>query len=175
MPDPGSHEFHVEMHVPALPERATADIVFPAWAPGSYLVRDFVRHVYGLTITDDRGYPLPHERLDKQRWRVSSGGHAFRVRYRVFAFEQSVRTSFLDRATPTGTARSLFFFVDGELARPCEIAVQRPPRTRWRIDTALPPIAGRPDHFRAADFDELVDSPFEVGDARALAPSPWAA
>src|SRR4029079_11096037 len=58
MPDPGSHEFHVEMHVPALPERATADIVSPAWAPASYLVRDFVRHVYDLTITDDRGYPL---------------------------------------------------------------------------------------------------------------------
>jgi len=54
MPDPASHEFHVEMDVPALPERATADIVFPAWAPGSYLVRDFVRHVYGLTVTDAR-------------------------------------------------------------------------------------------------------------------------
>jgi predicted metalloprotease with PDZ domain len=164
MPDPGSHEFHVEMHVPALPERATADIVFPAWAPGSYLVRDFVRHVYSLTITDDRGYPLPHERLDKQRWRVSSGGHGFRVRYRVFAFEQSVRTSFLDRSHGYWNGTSLFFFVDGELKRPCEIAVQRPPRTRWRIDTALPPIPGRPDHFRATDFDELVDSPFEVGD-----------
>ena len=164
MPDPGSHEFHVEMHVPPLPERATADIVFPAWAPGSYLVRDFVRHVYGLTITDERGYPLPHERLDKQRWRVSSGGHAFRVRYRVFAFEQSVRTSFLDGSHGYWNGTSLFFFVEGELKRPCEVAVQRPPRTRWRIDTALPPIPGRPDHFRAADFDELVDSPFEVGD-----------
>jgi predicted metalloprotease with PDZ domain len=164
MADPGSHEFQVEMQVPALPERATAELVFPAWAPGSYLVRDFVRHVYGLDITDDRGKPLPHERLDKQRWRVSSGGHPFRVRYRVFAFEQSVRTSFLDRTHGYWNGTSLFFFVDGELERPCEVAVQRPARTRWHVDTALPPIPGRADHFRAGTYDELVDSPFEVGD-----------
>ena len=164
MPDPGSHEFHLEMQVPALPERATAELVFPAWAPGSYLVRDFVRHVYGLAITDERGKPLPHERLDKQRWRVGSGGRAFRVRYRVFAFEASVRTSFLDRSHAYWNGTSLFFFVDGELGRPCEVAVQRPARSRWHIDTALAAVAGATDRFRAASFDELVDSPFEVGD-----------
>lgn len=164
MPDPGSHEFHLEMLVPALPERATAELVFPTWAPGSYLVRDFVRHVYGLAITDDRGKPLPHERLDKQRWRVSSGGRAFRVRYQVFAFEQSVRTSFLDRSHAYWNGTSLFFLVADELDRPCQVAVQRPPRTRWHIDTALPAVTGRADHFRAASFDELVDSPFEVGE-----------
>ena len=105
MPDPGGHEFHVEMHVPALPERATADIVFPAWAPGSYLVRDFVRHVYRLTITDDRGYPLPHERLDKQRWRVVQRRPRLpralpRVRVRAERAHVVPRTA----ATATGTA-----------------------------------------------------------------------
>ncbi|HET6149348.1 MAG TPA: PDZ domain-containing protein [Polyangia bacterium] len=164
MPEPGSHEFELEMQVPALPERATAELVFPAWAPGSYLIRDFVRHVYGLAITDERGQPLPHERLDKQRWRVSSGGRAFRVRYRVFAFEPSVRTSFLDGSHAYWNGTSLFFFVEGELARPCEVAVQRPARSRWRIDTALAAVAGTTDRFRATSFDELVDSPFEVGD-----------
>jgi predicted metalloprotease with PDZ domain len=164
MPDPGSHEFQIEMRVPPLPERVTADIVFPAWAPGSYLVRDFVRHVYGLTITDDRGRTLEHERLDKQRWRVSSGGRGFRVRYQVFAFEQSVRTSFLDGSHAYWNGTSVFFFVDGEMERPCQVAVQRPPRSRWHIDTALPPVPGKRDHYSAATYDELVDSPFEVGD-----------
>src|SRR6185503_17094482 len=123
-------------------------------------------HVYGLAITDERGKPLPHERLDKQRWRVGSGGRAFRVRYRVFAFEASVRTSFLDRSHAYWNGTSLFFFVDGELGRPCEVTVQRPARSRWHIDTALAAVvgAGATDRFRAAGFDELVDSPFEVGD-----------
>ena len=59
MPEPATHEFEVEMRVPALPGHETAEIVFPTWAPGSYLVRDFVRHVIGLTVTDVRGRPLP--------------------------------------------------------------------------------------------------------------------
>ena len=62
------------MNVPALPERDTIEIVFPAWAPGSYLVRDFVRHVFRLSITDGRGRPLAHERVDKQRWRIRTDG-----------------------------------------------------------------------------------------------------
>ena len=70
MANPGQHEFQVEMRVPALPERAHVELVFAAWAPGSYMIRDFVRHVYGLEITDERGRALDAERLDKQRWRV---------------------------------------------------------------------------------------------------------
>jgi predicted metalloprotease with PDZ domain len=160
--DPKSHEIEVEMEVPALPHRPFAELVFPAWAPGSYLVRDFVRHVYGLTICGpDGAQPLPHERLDKQRWRVESGGRPFRVRYRVFAFEASVRTSFLDESHGYWNGTSLFFFVDGELARPCEVTVRAP--RGWQVATPLPTARSGDHHYAAASFDELVDSPFEVG------------
>src|SRR4051812_33973391 len=87
MPEPATHEFEVEMRVPALPGHEIAEVVFPAWAPGSYMVRDFIRHVFRLAVTDERGRTLPRERIDKQRWRIATGGRAFRVRYRVFAFE----------------------------------------------------------------------------------------
>jgi predicted metalloprotease with PDZ domain len=163
MPRPADHEYEVRMDVPALRGREVADLVFPAWAPGSYLVRDFVRHVYRLTITDARGRGLPARRVDKGRWRVRTGGRPFTVRYRVFAFEQSVRTSFLDDSHAYWNGTSLFFFVEGELARPCRVTVAPPPRSRWHVDTALAPVRGAPLTFAAADFDELGDSPFEVG------------
>jgi predicted metalloprotease with PDZ domain len=166
MPSPQSHEFEIQMDVPALPGRETVELVFPAWAPGSYLVRDFVRHVYRLALTDAAGRALPATRLDKQRWRVETGGRPFRARYLVFAFEQSVRTSFLDDSHAYWNGSSLFFFVEGELARPCRVVVAPPPRARWRVDTALPTVRGAPADeptFAAADYDELVDSPFEAG------------
>ncbi|HSZ81620.1 MAG TPA: hypothetical protein VLA14_05030, partial [Polyangia bacterium] len=163
MPTPQSHEYELQIDVPPLPDRATVDLVFPAWAPGSYLVRDFVRHVYRLAITDTRGRALPFERLDKQRFRVHAEGRAFRVRYLVFAFEQSVRTSFLDDSHAYWNGTSLFFYVDGELSRPCRVVVVPPPRSRWHVDTPLPPVPGARLTYAAADFDELVDSPFEVG------------
>jgi predicted metalloprotease with PDZ domain len=159
---PQDHEFEIEMQVPALPERDQVEIVFPAWAPGSYLVRDFVRHVYRLAITDERGRALEQQRLDKQRWRVRTGGRAFRVRYRVFAFEASVRTSFLDDSHAYWNGTSLFFFVEGEIDRPCRVVVDLPPGLGWRVTTALPRAPGR-NAYAAASFDELCDSPFEVG------------
>ena len=163
MPEPASHEFDVEMRVPALPDHETAEIVFPTWAPGSYMVRDFVRHVFRLAVTDERGQPLARERLDKQRWRITTGGRAFRVRYRVFAFEASVRTSFLDDSHGYFNGTSVFFHVDGELARPCRVTVVPPPRSGWRVATALRLVPGARATYAAADFDELCDAPFEIG------------
>jgi len=160
MSAPATHEFEVEMRVPALPDRDTVEIVFPTWAPGSYLVRDFVRHVSGLAITDAGGRRLASERLDKQRWRIWTDGRPFRVRYRVFAFEASVRTSFLDDSHGYWNGTSLFFHVAGELERPCRVTVVPPARSGWRVATALPRARGG---YAAADFDDLVDAPFEIG------------
>lgn len=161
MPAPASHELHVTMTIPALAHRQALDLTFPAWAPGSYLVRDFARHVYDLHVTDDRGRPLRPQRLDKQRWRVDSGGRAVRVRYVVFAFERSVRTSFLDDSHAFWNGTSVFFFVEGELGRSCLVEVEPPSGRRWHVTTALPEISSR--RYRAANFDELADSPVEVG------------
>src|SRR5881394_1207726 len=136
MPEPATHEFEVEMRVPPLRGRDSVEIVFPTWAPGSYLVRDFVRHVFRLTVTDGNGRPLARERLDKQRWRIHTGGRPFAVRYRVFAFEASVRTSFLDDSHGYWNGTSLFFHVAGELERPCRVTVVPPPGAGWRIATA---------------------------------------
>jgi len=105
MPEPHSHEFHVTLDVPALPDHPVLNLVFPAWTPGSYMVRDFSRHIYDLKMRS-KGHALPCERLDKLRWRVASNGRPIQVSYRVFAFDQSVRTSFLDqdRAFLIGTS-----------------------------------------------------------------------
>jgi predicted metalloprotease with PDZ domain len=160
MPEPQSHELHVTMEIPALPERTSLDLVFPVWAPGSYLVRDFSRHVYDLEATAGASR-LALERLDKSRWRLPTGGRAVTVRYRVFAFEVSVRTSFLDENRAYWNGTSVFFFVDGETDRPCRVEVEPP--AGWRIATTLPSPHGASGGFRAASYDELVDSPFEVG------------
>ena len=160
MPEPHSHEFHVTMEIPALPERHSLDIVFPVWAPGSYLVRDFSRHVYDLEAHAGTKR-LDLERLDKARWRLQTGGRAVTIGYRVFAFETSVRTSFLDDSHAFWNGTSLFFFVDGVPERPCLVTALPP--SGWRISTALPLARGQRNTFRASSYDELVDSPFEIG------------
>jgi predicted metalloprotease with PDZ domain len=189
MPEPQSHELHVTMEIPALPERQSIEVLFPVWAPGSYLVRDFSRHVYDLEIRGEDGRrSVDWQRLDKARWRIATGGRKVVLRYRVFAFEVSVRTSFLDdeRAFLNGT--SLFFLVEGETGRPCVLQIEPPSRDGeaglcpaelkrgkgwkpsqgfhidgWQVSTALPALPGQRHCYRAEGYDELVDSPVEIG------------
>ena len=161
MSDPTSHELEVTMEIPALPERSMIRFGMPAWAPGSYMVRDFARHVYDLQATDLRGKPLPLDRLDKQRWEVASGGAPVRIRYRVFAFEESVRTSFFDDRHAYWNGTSLFFYVEDEWLRPSLVEVI--PRRGWQVSTALAPVKGAAASYLATSYDQLADSPFEVG------------
>lgn len=158
--DPVGHEIGVELAVPALGDAAAGfDLVLPVWAPGSYLVRDFARHVFDLEARDARGRRLPVERVEKHRWRVPAvASGPVRVRYRVFAFEESVRTSYFDDAHAFWNGTSVFLYVDGEQDRPCEVEVRAP--RGWRVSTAL---AKRGARWRAAGYDELADSPFEAG------------
>jgi len=58
---------------------------FPVWTPGSYLVRDYSRHV---TLLE------PADKISKNEWRVR--GKPRKVSYEVYCFERTVRTSFLD-------------------------------------------------------------------------------
>jgi predicted metalloprotease with PDZ domain len=154
-----AHEIDVAMQVPALPARSHVDLLMPVWAPGSYMVRDFSRHVFDFEARDGRGRRLPVERVDKQRWRVRAAGLAFQIRYRVFAFDQTVRTSAFDDRHAYWNGTSVFLYVDGETARPCEVTVRAP--RGWHVSTALPSTRG--GRYAARSYDELVDSPFEVG------------
>jgi predicted metalloprotease with PDZ domain len=84
-----------------------------------------------------------------------------RIHWRVFAFEETVRTSFFDDRHAAFLGSSVFFFVEEELGRPAEVELE-PPRG-WTVSTALPRVAGRRQVYRAGSYDELADSPFEVG------------
>jgi predicted metalloprotease with PDZ domain len=167
MPEPQAHELHIEMEIPGLAGRDDIDLAFPVWAPGSYLVRDFCRHIYDLEVRGATGASLASVRLDKGRWRIRTGQGKVIVRYRVFAFEVSVRTSFLDDSRAFLSGTSLFFFVEGEVDRPCLLRIV--PRSGWSVTTALPGLPGHAHTFRAQSYDELVDSPVEVGPHRRLA------
>jgi predicted metalloprotease with PDZ domain len=159
--DPQAHEIQLRLEVPALPERTLLRFGMPAWAPGSYMIRDFARHVYDLRVTDLRGRSLPLERLDKQRWEVASGGQPVRIQWRVFAFEETVRTSFFDARHAYFNGSSVFFYLEGEPDRPCLVEIE--PRRGWVVSTALPRLAGAGSIYQAVSYDELADSPFEVG------------
>jgi predicted metalloprotease with PDZ domain len=138
---------------------SSMDVRLPVWTPGSYLVREHQRHVDGLRAVDQDGRALAVERVDKQTWRVSSGGaRRVRVEYRLGCFELTVRTNHVDSTHGfLNPAAGCAFFV-GRESEPCTVRTDLP--AGWQTWVALPQRDGA---WHAEDYDELADSPFEMG------------
>lgn len=159
MPEPHTHLFQVEVRVEGVEEPVA--LVMPAWTPGSYLIREFARNVQWLHAEDGAGRTLAWRKEDKLTWRVEAPEDGrLRVRYAVYAHELSVRTSHLDASHGSVNGASVFLYVAGREREPLLLEVDAP--EGWRTTTGLAPTE-RPDVFRAADYDELVDSPLEIG------------
>jgi predicted metalloprotease with PDZ domain len=156
MSRPHSHLFEVEAAFPAGPD--VIDAVLPVWTPGSYLVREYARHLQDVTAEGPGGESLPVQRTDKRTFRVRAGGKPVTLRYRVYANELTVRTSHLDGSHGYFNGATLFLYTEATRQHEHRVTVVAP--EGWRTFCALEQQDGA---FLAPDYDTLVDSPFEVG------------
>ena len=157
IPDPEARRIEVELQVDSRGSDAL-DVRLPVWTPGSYLVREHQRHVDGLRAHGD-GRELAVEKTDKQTWRVQTeGARTVRISYRLHCFELTVRTNHVDATHAFLNPGAAAVFVVGREGEPCSVRVQL--RPGWRTWVALPHEDGA---YRAQDYDELADSPFECG------------
>jgi predicted metalloprotease with PDZ domain len=155
-----AHLFDVEALVPT--GGGPIDLHLPAWTPGSYLLREFARHLQDLVCDDGEGRVLRVEKIDKATWRVDAAGAArVRARYRVYAWDLTVRTAHLDDTHAFWNGACLFLYADATRELRARVTVDAP--SGWRVTVGLDADPGSASAFIAKSYDELVDSPFEVG------------
>jgi len=160
IPTPQSHVVEVET---VLAGDLPAELVLfmPVWAPGSYLVREYARHLEGLSVAA----PARVTKVRKNAWRVETrGAGRVVVRYRVYAGELTVRTSHVDETHAFLVGAGLFLGIEGHLDASARVEITAP--AAWRVATSLKPAEGPGMAFQAPDFDTLVDSPIELGTHR---------
>jgi predicted metalloprotease with PDZ domain len=153
-----SHLYDVEARFP-VENMATLVLRLPVWTPGSYLIREYQRHLQELSFRDSEGRELPHRKIEKSAWSIETKGATQVVaRYRVYAHEVTVRTAHLDHSHAFWNGGCLFLYVEALRARPARVTVDVP--AGWKVSTGLDLDGGS---WVATDYDALVDSPFEVG------------
>lgn len=164
------HRFAVRTEVPdAGPGTLFA---LPVWIPGSYMVREFAKHIVSLVATrGDR--PVALERVDKATWRVPAsavGAEPLVVVLEIHAFDTSVRAAFLDDRRGFWNHTSLCLRVAGREREPHAVAVAGVP-DGWELATTLPrdPAGGAHDFLVAEGYDALCDHPVEAGRLQRLA------
>ena len=163
--DAAAHQFKVTLTVadPA-PEQ---QLSLPAWIPGSYMVREFARHLSRIEARQGTQARTVTQ-LSKDRWSIATQGRgALVVTYFAYAFDPSVRTAWLTPDRGFFNATSLCLAADGRTDEPHRIELHRLP-AGWDVATGMARVqaasrSARSQLFESADYDELCDHPFELG------------
>lgn len=157
-----SHYVDVELKVINPPE--SLELMMPTWTPGSYLMREYSRFMEGEKAVNDKGEALPTEKTRKNRWQITCGETpSMTFSYRLYCRELSVRTNWVDSELAVLNGAATFVVPVDRLEEPLEVNVQLP--KDWpRSVSAMADVDGKPHHYRAETFHQLVDSPILCGD-----------
>ena len=154
MTNPNSHYFEVEMQLSDIKAKELK-IKMPVWAPGSYLIREFAKSVNLVKAKDADGNKLEVKKENKNTWVIPTNKiKSLTINYEVYAFELSVRTSFLDDSHGYVNGTSMFMYVDGYKNTPGTVQIE-PHASFKKVSTALKP--GGNNLFKFKNYDELVD------------------
>ena len=153
-----SHEWHITLSFTQTNDSET-EISLPNWVPGSYLIRDFARHITHISARCN-GKAQPLTQTSKNHWQTPALSGAWEIYYTVYAFDLSVRGSFLSTERGFFDGACLFLKVHGQEQQPHQVEFPTLPHT-WQIATTLPQTSAIT--FQTASYAELIDHPVETG------------
>lgn len=163
--DPLAHLFSVTCTVES-PDAQGQVFTLPSWLRGSYLVRDFAKHVLGLRAFDGKK-EVHIERLDKRSFRCAPVKGPLRLEYQVYAYDESVRKAYLDSRRGFFNGSSLFYCPHGRETSGFEVEIAKPAQHKdWKLATTLKKKKVARDGFgsyTAPDYEDLIDHPVEMG------------
>ena len=164
-----AHLFQVTMTLtePAAQQRVS----LPVWIPGSYLVREFSKNLQNLQARHGPETAATVQQIDKNSWQIDcQPGRPLVISYEIYANDNSVRTAWLDSRRGFFNGTSVFLKADGYEKAAHVLKLPEQPKTPkaagWSVATGLTPLKVNKHGFgtyRAADYDELVDCPVEMG------------
>ncbi len=167
MAKPQNHYFQVEMLISDFKENQI-ELKMPVWTPGSYLVREFAKNVDLVKAKDEKGNVLKVKKSSKNTWIIQRDkAKTISVNYEVYAFELSVRTSFLDLTHGFVSSSGVFMYVNNHKMNPGKLHIY-PYSDFKRITTSLRMASNTNSvdncqTFEFSNYDELVDCPIEIG------------
>jgi len=160
-PQVQAHYADIEMNIEHL-NQPTLVLKMPVWTPGSYLIREFAKSVEGFTVSAN-GKEIPFVKTRKNWWSINTKGlsHVI-IKYKVYCFEVSVRTAFVDISHAFLSTSGIFMYPEGMLNQPSTIHIV--PFGGWdKVSTSLDMVNNDPFTVHAPNYDILFDSPIEVG------------
>ncbi len=163
-PAPETQYAEVEVKIPT-GKRAVIELMVPVWSPGFYRVEDYAGRVESFAARTVDGRALAVERPQKNRWRIETGGAVVVIAsYRLLCNGRSVTTNSVGAELAVLNGGATFMTLVEKSRRPHEVKLELPAKWKRAMTGLEAAPGGLPNHFRAADFDTLVDSPIVAGE-----------
>jgi predicted metalloprotease with PDZ domain len=166
--DLGAHLYEVCLTV-AQPNPEGQVFAIPAWIPGSYMIRDYAKHVVAVRAESD-GRAVELSKLDKSRWQAASTDRALTLVAEIYAYDDSVRGAHLDNTHAYFNGPCVFPSVDGQEDVECVLDIlplEDKVASKWRVATSMrrqDAAAYEFGTYIADDYAELIDHPVEIGE-----------
>lgn len=159
------HLIHVTLRFVANP---TQELWLPTWIPGSYLIREFAKHIESVKAYDEAGRELKISKFEKNKWRLFNTDHELiTVEYDVYAYDLSVRGSYVDQTRLYVNPACVCLGLKDQEDAECELEVFLPNEFKhFTVATGLASkslVKGRYT-LKADNYMQLIDSPFELAD-----------
>ncbi|WP_274571521.1 M61 family metallopeptidase [Neisseria leonii] len=172
-PHPHSHTWHIRLTLNQT-ENVPLKLSLANWVPGSYMIRDFSRHIIRIGAQCN-GRPAELLQTAKNRWQSEAAAGEWQIDYTVYAHDLSVRASFLNQERGFFDGACLLLSAEGREHGPHRLEFSGLP-DHWQIATTLPAPAENGGNvpsfgteqplrtvFQAASYAEIIDHPVEMG------------
>ncbi len=169
--NPAAHLFNIQMQIPKGSPNGLK-VSMPNWIPGSYLIRDFARHIVSIEAfrgIADKLSKMVLEKIDSNTWLCENESGPITLKYTVYAWDLSVRGAHLDETHAFFNPCSLFLQVVGQESSACKVTIVPPncaAASQWRVATTLTREDAKAwgyGSYIASTYDELIDHPVEIG------------
>ncbi|MFW2178418.1 MULTISPECIES: M61 family metallopeptidase [unclassified Moraxella] len=154
---------------------ANPTLWLPAWIAGSYMIREFSKHITAVSATIDNQTQRLNK-LDKNHWQITAQqGNYITVHYEVYAYDLSVRGAYVDETRLYGNFTSLALAVQGQEHQPIQAELLCPQDfidvngVEVSLATALADKMHQQRtqtiyQLQADNYEQLTDSPFEIAE-----------
>jgi len=169
--DPKGHLFHIELIIQN-PDPEGQILRLPNWIPGSYLIRDFAKHLIEIQAKTLSGTPLTISPIATDQWQLEPVAEPVQIQYQVYAWDLSVRGAHFDESHAFFNGTSVFLAVEGQTEAAIEVNIQSAnwmPKN-WQLATTLMPASDDRVNaqgfgsYQAPNYWDLIDEPVEIGE-----------
>ncbi|MDN5644588.1 MAG: M61 family peptidase [Acinetobacter sp.] len=159
------HLIHVTLRFVADP---TQVLSLPTWIPGSYLIREFSKHIESVRAYDEEGRLLEIQKFEKNKWRLFNTDHELiTVEYDVYAYDLSVRGAYVDQTRLYVNPACACLGLEGQEDKAVEVELFLPDELKYfQLATGMASkslVKGR-FTLKAKNYAELIDAPFELAE-----------